>query len=42
MAPFFDDEGTEINPELIPNPGLCVIRKKDDDLKEEIFCRAVI
>jgi len=38
MAPFFDDNGNEINPDLIPNPGLCITCKKDNNPKEEIFC----
>ena len=38
MAPFFDDEGTEINPELIPKPGVCITCRKDDDPKEDILC----
>jgi hypothetical protein len=38
MTPFFDDDGTEINPDLIPKPDLCLICKKQDDSKEEIFC----
>ena len=38
MSPFFDDDGTEINPELISKPGLCITCRKDDDPKEEILC----
>ena len=26
---YFDDDGTEINQDLIPNPSLCVSCKKD-------------
>lgn len=38
MAPFFNDDGNEINPDLIPKPRLCITCKKDDDPKEEISC----
>ncbi|MFQ5965850.1 MAG: hypothetical protein ACE5KZ_16385 [Candidatus Scalinduaceae bacterium] len=34
---FFDDDGTEINPDLVVKPSLCVSCKKDDD-SEEILC----
>ncbi|MDG6028114.1 MAG: hypothetical protein E3K40_15725 [Candidatus Brocadia sp.] len=36
--PFYDDDGTEINPDLVPKPSLCVSCKKDDDPGEEILC----
>jgi len=35
---FFHDDGTEINPDLIVKPSLCVSCKKDDDPSEEILC----
>ncbi len=35
---FFNDDGTEINPGLVPKPGLCLCCKKDDDPNEEILC----
>lgn len=35
---FFDDDGNEINPALIPKPSLCVLCAKDDDPSEEILC----
>jgi hypothetical protein len=35
---FFNDDGTEINPDLVPKPGLCLSCKKDDDPNEEILC----
>jgi len=38
MTPYFDDDGTEINPDLMPKPDLCLICKKKDDPKEEILC----
>ncbi len=38
MTPYFDDDGTEINPDLIPKPDLYLICKKQDDPKEEILC----
>ena len=38
MTPFYDDDGTEVNPNLIPKPDLCLICKKQDDRKEEVLC----
>ena len=35
---LFDDDGTEINPDLISKPSLCVSCKKDDDPSEEALC----
>jgi len=35
---FYDDDGTEFNPDLIPKPSLCTSCRKDDDPKEEILC----
>ena len=35
---IFDDDGNEINPNLIVKPSLCVMCKKDEDPSEEIFC----
>ena len=35
---FFRDDGTEINPDLVKKPSLCVSCCKDDDPKEEILC----
>ena len=35
---FFRDDGTEINPDLIVKPTLCVTCRKDDDPREEILC----
>jgi len=35
---FFCDYGTEINPDLIAKPTLCVACRKDNDPKEEIVC----
>ncbi len=35
---FYDDDGTEIIPDLIPKPGLCLSCVKDDDPSEEPFC----
>ncbi|NUO09943.1 MAG: hypothetical protein HUU08_14930 [Candidatus Brocadia sp.] len=36
--PFYNNDGTEINPDLVPKPDLCVSCKKDDDPGEEILC----
>ena len=35
---FFDDDGTEITPDLVPKPGLCLSCIKDDDPREEVLC----
>jgi hypothetical protein len=35
---FYHDDGTEINPDLIAKPGLCVSCRKDEDPNEEILC----
>lgn len=35
---FFNDDGTPINPELVPKPGLCILCRKDDISSQEIFC----
>ena len=35
---FFDDDGTELNPDLIPKPALCVSCAKDADHSEEMLC----
>ena len=38
MTPYFDDDGTEINPDLVPTPDLCLVCKKQHDPQEEILC----
>lgn len=38
MPPYFNDDGTEINPNLIPKPSLCLSCKKNEDQHEEILC----
>ncbi len=30
ISGFFDDDGTEINPDLVPKPGLCITCGKDN------------
>ena len=36
---YFDDDETEINPDLVPKPDLCVSCRKDGQPgKEEILC----
>ncbi len=32
--PYFNDDGTEFNPDLIPKPGLCVACANDDTSDE--------
>lgn len=36
--PYFDDNGNELNPNLIPKPALCVGCRNDDDPSQEIVC----
>ena len=38
--PYFNDDGTEFNPDLIPRPALCCIcsRAETDDEFEEVLC----
>jgi hypothetical protein len=36
--PYFDDDGTEVNPDLYPKPQLCLSCKKDEDPNEEMLC----
>jgi len=39
ISGFYNDDGTKINPELVPKPGLCLTCKKDDaGESEEILC----
>jgi len=38
IAGFFDDDGYEINTDLIKKPSLCLICINDDIQDEEIFC----
>jgi hypothetical protein len=35
---FYKDDGTPVNPDLIPKPGLCLTCKHEDDPKQEIPC----
>ena len=35
---YFDDDGNEIDPELVPMPKLCLNCEKKDDPYEEILC----
>ena len=38
IAEFFDDDGYEINTDLIKKPSLCLTCAKDDDPNEEMLC----
>ena len=38
IAGFFDDDGYEINTDLIKKPSLCLICKNDDNPDEEMLC----
>lgn len=35
---FYLDDGTKVDPNLIPKPSLCISCIKDDDPSEEILC----
>lgn len=35
---YFDDDGNEMNPDLIPKPALCVSCVKDEEPGEEMLC----
>jgi hypothetical protein len=35
---YFDDDGTELNPDLTPKPSLCISCAKDGDPNEEMLC----
>ena len=35
---FYDDDGTKINPELVPKPSLCISCVNDDDPSQEMLC----
>jgi hypothetical protein len=36
--PYYDDDGNELNPNLIRKPQLCSSCRKNDDPGEEILC----
>ena len=39
VSGYFNDDGTEINADLVPKPGLCLTCRKDNASgKEEILC----
>jgi hypothetical protein len=38
MPPYFDDDGTEVDPDMYPKPGLCLICKKFNDPSDEMLC----
>lgn len=35
---YCDDDGNEINPDLVSKPALCVTCKHDEDPNQEILC----
>lgn len=35
---FFNDDGTPVNPDLMPKPSLCATCKYDGDPKQEAVC----
>ena len=35
---YFNDDGTEFNPDLLPKPSLCTTCKKDSDPAQEVLC----
>ena len=38
MQGYFNDDGSELNPDLYPKPQLCLSCKKDNNPNEEILC----
>lgn len=36
---FFRDDGTPVNPDLMPKPSLCITCRHDGDPGQEIPCR---
>lgn len=36
--PYYDDDGNELLPDLIPKPGLCLVCKLNADPHEEVVC----
>jgi len=41
ISGFFDDDGYEINTELVKKPSLCITCKNDEDPNEEIICNLI-
>lgn len=35
---FFNDDGTPVNPDLMPKPSLCTTCKHDNDPNQETLC----
>ena len=35
---FFNDDGTPVNPDLMPKPSLCAMCKHDGDPNQEALC----
>lgn len=35
---FYLDDGTKVDPNLVPKPGLCISCALDDDPSEEMLC----
>jgi len=35
---FYDDDGTQVDPDLIPKPSLCISCSKDKDPSQEHIC----
>lgn len=38
MMPYFDDDGTEYNPDLVPKPALCVACRNDTNPNHDMLC----
>ncbi|MDF7809701.1 hypothetical protein P4E94_19840 [Pontiellaceae bacterium B12219] len=38
LSGYFDDDGNELNPDLIKKPSLCTTCIKDSDPTQEIMC----
>ena len=38
---YFNDDGTPVNPDLMPKPGLCATYRKDDQPDQEAACHLI-
>lgn len=38
ISGFYDDDGTKINPDLVPKPGLCLLCRKENDRSQLMLC----
>jgi len=41
LSGYFEDEGTTLNPDFFPKPGLCLLCARDDDLEDMVECNLI-